>query len=538
MKIIYYFFFYLSFLVFYSTFDFLLSPDFEKYYKYFEYYSGTIPEPGAEQGHLYFFIPYLVTKIVYIIDNSLTMNQLINISLHLYNSFLIIVGFRGFIQFMNTKDYKTYNSYLISIPALFFGPLVYLRLSFKPEILFFSFIFWFLMILERYIKLEKKQDLVKAVILFTILATSKASITFYLLILSIFLLIKYRREFSKKNIVTSIILFVFLFTLTSLENYRMNNLLLTEVNHAENYDYKADLNFLTNINSENFINNPNKYFHSDSFISIVLFDTFTDFFGLYWNSEYTELNTERKQFFEVEKRNSVNKIPQIRYDLDQSVFTFYGDFDTRWDDLNYIDETRSRFGFIASLIFYSSIFFMSFLSKFRMLLSLPFVGMLVVGISVLGIFGNNYDPEVSDSVKVFYYSFFIVISYLILSSELFKFRRFPKILYIILTLFLFLFFLGFPFLHSYETSANLAFKLSLLPFCNINYHLIDILFQSNSEIICIGKTFIDSSFNAIVNIPKLDFNLSLTRIPLLNISLIFIFILYHYYEKLSSIKKN
>ena len=181
---------------------------------------------------------------------------------------------------------------------------------------------------------------------------------------------------------------------------------------------------------------------------------------------------------------------------------------------------------------------MSFFSKFRMLLSLPFVGMIVVGMSVLGVFGNNYDPDISDSVKVFYYSFFIVTSYLILSSEFFKLRRFPKILYTILTLFLFLFFLGFPFLHSYETSSNLAFKLSLLPFCNFNYHLIDILFQSSSDIVCVGKSFIHSSFNAIVNIPKLDFNLSLTRVPLLNISLIFIFIYYHYYEKLSSIKKK
>ena len=92
---------------------------------------------------------------------------------------------------------------------------------------------------------------------------------------------------------------------------------------------------------------------------------------------------------------------------DKSVFTFYGDFDTRWNDQNYIDETRLRFGFIASLIFYSSIFLMSFFSKFRMLLSLPFVGMIVVGMSVLGVFGNNYDPDISDSVKVFYYSFFI-----------------------------------------------------------------------------------------------------------------------------------
>ena len=59
------------------------------------------------------------------------------------------------------------------------------------------------------------------------------------------------------------------------------------VKHPENYNYKADINFFSNINRKDLINNPNRYFHNESFISITLFDTFNDFFQIYWNSEYT-----------------------------------------------------------------------------------------------------------------------------------------------------------------------------------------------------------------------------------------------------------
>ena len=87
-----------------------------------------------------------------------------------------------------------------------------------------------------------------------------------------------------------------------IENYQHNGLLIFQTEHDKKYDNTASLEFFTNFDTINFIDNPNKYFYFDSFLGIVMFDSFNDFFGLYSNSEYTELNNSRKQFFSVVKK--------------------------------------------------------------------------------------------------------------------------------------------------------------------------------------------------------------------------------------------
>ena len=78
-----------------------------------------------------------------------------------------------------------------------------------------------------------------------------------------------------------------------MENRVHNGKFINEVDHDIKYDNVAELSFFTNIETQHLINNPNKYFHNKSFVSITLFDTFNDFFEIYWNSEYTELNKDR-----------------------------------------------------------------------------------------------------------------------------------------------------------------------------------------------------------------------------------------------------
>ena len=57
-KFLFWLIFYSSSLVLYLTFDIAQTPDFEKYYKYFEYYSGEIDKSFLDQGNLYFFLNY------------------------------------------------------------------------------------------------------------------------------------------------------------------------------------------------------------------------------------------------------------------------------------------------------------------------------------------------------------------------------------------------------------------------------------------------------------------------------------------------
>lgn len=510
--------FYAAFLIFYTTSDFLLSPDFIKYYSYFQFYDGLIEVTGVEQGHFYYFFSYLFTKIIFILNQSLSMNQLLNISIHLYNSILIFIGLTGFIKYMEIKKYKSIDSYLISVLALFFAPLVTLRLSFKPEILVFAFIFWIMIYLENYFENFTISSFFKASILFIILITSKSSIALGVSLFFVFFLFKFKNKlFNKKNF-TIITIFFALFFVVLIENYLINDISIVNVQHDSKYDNNAPVEFFTTIEYKDLVNNPNKYFHKNSFISIVLFDTFNDFFGLYWNSEYTELNTERFQFFKIVKIKDKFKIPQINFDQNKNIFTFIGNYDTRWDDPNYLDETRFRFSFIASIVFYILLLIFLLVNKDKLILLSPFLGILLTVFSLLGIFINNYDPEVGDSAKVFYYSYFVVIAFLFLHQVLFGIKIFPKYLYTGIVFLLLFFFLGFPFQYTFETMSAITYKLSLIPFCNFNYKILDIFFNLNEAKSC-NEGSLFNKFIPIVDYSLISFKLIISRIPFVNLML-------------------
>ena len=130
----------------------------------------------------------------------------------------------------------------------------------------------------------------------------------------------------------------------------MNGKFITQVDHEAKYDNQASFDFMTNFNEDEFIDNPNKYFFYDSFIGITLFDSFNDFFGFYNNSEHTELNEDRKQFFKVVFRGGQVLPINIKYDKKEASFTLAGLYDRGWNESNYIDETRMKLSFVFSSI--------------------------------------------------------------------------------------------------------------------------------------------------------------------------------------------
>ena len=86
----------------------------------------------------------------------------------------------------------------------------------------------------------------------------------------------------------------------NVENYNLNNKYMFDVEHNENYNNKAELSFFTNINTQQLINNPNKYLHYDSFVSITYRSIrLMIFFQIYWNSEYTHLIKIEKIFLKL-----------------------------------------------------------------------------------------------------------------------------------------------------------------------------------------------------------------------------------------------
>ena len=104
------------------------------------------------------------------------------------------------------------------------------------------------------------------------------------------LLIIYRKDIKKlilnyKLVVTNILL-IFLLLIQGYE-ITGRSFLSQPVQLASQiynkWDNTADLNFFTNLNLYNLLANPLKHQHADSFISITLLDTISDYFGFFWN---------------------------------------------------------------------------------------------------------------------------------------------------------------------------------------------------------------------------------------------------------------
>ena len=79
-KLIFYMSFYYSSILLYLTLDIIQSPDFDKYYRYFQYYSGNIDKTNLEQGNLYFYLNYIISFMVSQLNESLTLNEIQSIN--------------------------------------------------------------------------------------------------------------------------------------------------------------------------------------------------------------------------------------------------------------------------------------------------------------------------------------------------------------------------------------------------------------------------------------------------------------------------
>jgi len=528
--------FYTSFLIFYLSYDIVQSPDFEKYIQYLLFYDGQLTSTGLEQGNFYFYLAYLFSFLVNHFIPNLTTNEILNISIHLLNSLLIVFGLIGLFKYLSIKEYQKKNIYNSLILIIFLPQLTVMRLSFKPEILAFVFLGWLFYLLEKYKNNKVEYNLFQFVLLLAILFTSKVSIALMVgLILLIEVFFHHKYLFSRKYF-KFYLLFTLCFSSLSAENYFLNDKLITQVEHDLKYDNKADLNFFTSFSTQDIIANPNRYFFNDSFSGIVLLDTFGDFFKLYWNSEYTELNRERLNFFVVYDTDNYNSIPKVSFDKSESLLRISANFDDRHNDKNHVNESRIRLGMYLTIILYTAIFLsLFFKTKDKVLILSPLVGILVIALSASGVFINNFDPEVGDSVKTFYYGYFVIVSFCILVCKIFDKFNFPKKTITIIFLLTQMFLLGFPFNYSQNSYEDMHYKNSILPFCELNNMYIWNIFNTERQNNCDHETFefsIDSNKKRFVPIKKADpliFNSFFNRLPIINILFTFLIGLMAYF---------
>ena len=251
--------FYYSSITLYLTYSVIDSPDFAKYYNYFLFYSGNIENLNIEQGHVYFFINYIFILIFSSIYEFFTLNELMNLTIQFVNSFIFLFGCFGLVKFLS-KKYKVENVYLVLSIISITPPSIELRLTFKPEIMAFAAIGWLFYYVDLISNQKKEAYFINLILLLSFVITSKISIGILISIILFFNTLLNNKKLLKQINLKHIALFFVIIIGLLFENYKLNEQFITTVYHEEKYNNTANIDFFKKFNSNDFIDNPNKYF--------------------------------------------------------------------------------------------------------------------------------------------------------------------------------------------------------------------------------------------------------------------------------------
>lgn len=412
--------------------------DFYKYSQNLYFFNTVDSEVYDSQGTLYFWSIAKITGFTQTVISNQEFSTLINNKLQFINFVYYLFGLLGLAALLKTKKFSA-KQILISFSILnFFPPSYYLRLTMKPEVMAFSLLPWLFLFFELYIRKQTLFRTTFLALLLSITLTIKASITGMILLS---LLILYGGEVIKlksKNIfllastlLSSIIVYI---------NYALTNLwLFAQPNYIDDslsnkWDNTAEFNFFVNVDLKNLYENPFKHLHAESFISITLIDTLSDYFTFFWKHE------EDGNFFP------------------NGTVEFTDNFLIQ----NFLGEYLS---IIFTLLFYLLIIFF-FLKKAenRKYFLLPFCGLATLILNSFGFPVKNFDPKTGDLFKVHYYSFLLCIALVFLLTYLYKKYSYSYLLTILLIP-IFLITLGFPKQLQDDTLNNLLIKIEHTSVC-------------------------------------------------------------------------
>ena len=447
----------------YLFYDINESPDFQKYFVYFEHFFSNKPT-NHEHGLSYYYLHALHLKTFF--SNNLNIELALHKSVIDMNFYMFVVGLLGLYKLF--KFFKFSNS-SIAFTLLFinfFPPAISLRLVYKPEILAFSLFPWIIFLLEKFKKTKKKNYLFMAIPLLVMTITLKGNI---LVIVCLYLLISNYKIFSllkSSSIITLTIVLIALFSVVTFENNSSNKKNIFDIQSGasleSNYDYKAPKSIIYKTDLYKLFSSPVKHTHANSFIAITLLETSGDYFDLYWDNDATQYFKSRLKIFNFEQSNEI-KLPKIDSENNNIII-----YQQRSTDV-YLYETLAL---ILSIILFISLFGAIILEpKFRIYLISVFVGMAVILIhAITGYPKNNFDPLVGDTFKPLYYSFTLLFSFsfaivLYFEKKVFRFRH------LFIYCFLIIFILGFPKKDFSDIDSVFIQKIEHSIFCEVEKNI-------------------------------------------------------------------
>lgn len=466
--------------IFYNSTD---SPDFIRYFNFLEYNFNVVEINNSEQGFLFYdlhslyfyFRNFRLTEQNFFIFLSKSIQEL--------NLILFLIGSFGLFKLF--KLFKYSNTQILS--ALIFINLAPISIAqkivFKPEVLIFALFPWLIYSYELFFKSKKIFYLFCSIPILIALTLQKGSSSAMVIIfLTIFYLKPVLSELKKyKKITFGLVLIMFLLPLylTYNENSRLNKQNLLDIQSGSvseaKYDNKGSIDLLYFSNVEKLFYYPYKNEHNYSAINITLLDSFGDYFEIYWNNDSSFFSKDQSNLFLFEK-SSKTKAPIFDFENNQiKIFT-------QESENNYY--IRNLFSLAIALLFYTNFFY--FYKKVekpkKKFFILPLLGYLLLILHIVSGFPkNNFDPLIGDTLKPFYYSFFLIISIGFVIAEIARTNlRSIILLFLIFPVFMYIY--GFPKNYSDESRDILNQVNSYSTFCEMNNKLFN--FVNDLEIKC------------------------------------------------------
>jgi hypothetical protein len=511
----------------YIYFDSTQSADFGKYFSYFEYFFGINETSYREHGTFFYYLHSLNFSRYSLDISGENFYYLLNKSIQEINFSLYVVGVVGYYKLLSHFKFNK-TQIFATLTVLNFLPMVIaMIITFKPEIMVFSFLPWILLCLEKFKKHSNITYLFIAIPVLAIIISSKGSafgmVGLYLLITNI----SFVNKLKLKDIVFLILIFSSLVAIISVQDYKVNQANILQVEHEEKYKNNASIKILYNFDFVKTIKSPIKNNHSSSFISLTLLDTFGDYFDIYWNNDSSLFFKNRQDVLLVQE--SYNLLaPKINFT--NKTITINAQ---RLTDI-YL---TSSIGIFLSIIFYIQIFKNLFSRNvYSTFILAPFIGIgLILIQSILGFPRQNWDPLVGDSIKPYYYGFFITLSFVFIVISFLKKYRFS---YFLIPFFILcsLHILGFPKEGNFDYVNEISEVNSFSSQCVINKYLFKELkdFENSS---CGNSTLtkrdVYVEYSYFKSSPKLK-----TVNTFLLIYLSFLFIIVNFKDRLIEIKNK
>ena len=380
------------FFITFLNFNSLRGTDFNKYGKYFDYfYDAEKTQVGLESGISYYwfvtrFFNLLKTPLLYSENN---LEAIKTASIQLANFILFVIGLVGIHYLLKVSlNFKIENTLPLLILLSVFPPLVGARIILKPEILVFSLLPWLLLFYFEYFKSNLIIYLILSSPILAILLSLKSSISFMLTFL---LVVIFNKKIFQKKFITFNLISFGIFSLLIYENYLINGNYLWEHVVQDNYNSKATLDYFYNFNLTELWNDPYRDNFKNSMISILLIDTFGDYWQRYW--------------FHFDGWG-------LKIDGNTRSKNFPG-------NLNII-----RFSIILSLSFYFYSVYFLFTEKNKNLRNLGicgFIGIITLAINAINLlpfFTKNFDINKGDPMKTHLFSFLLAFTFLYLLIKL------------------------------------------------------------------------------------------------------------------------